>query len=94
MVALTRNCDEIRDFLLEYLEKRLPPFDAWAFRFHLFTCPKCRGYLERYNTSVALSQNILDDPPPAELVNLTLEFLNKRIKPGAENADPGDEPAS
>ena len=94
MVALMRNCDDIRDFLLEYLEKRLPRFDAWAFRFHLFTCPKCRGYLERYSTSVALSQNILDDPPPSELVNLTLEFLNKRIIPGAEKADPGDEPAS
>ena len=94
MVALMRNCDDIRDFLLEYLEKRLPRFDAWAFRFHLLTCPKCRGYLERYNTSVALSQNILDDPPPSELVNLTLEFLNKRIIPGAEKADPGDEPAS
>ena len=94
MVALTRNCDEIRDFLLGYLEKRLPRIDAWVFRFHLFTCPKCRGYLERYNTSVALSQNILDDPPPAELVNLTLEFLNKRIKAGAEKADSGDEPAS
>ena len=94
MVALMRNCDDIRDFLLEYLEKRLPRFDAWAFRFHLFTCPKCRGYLERYSTSVALSQNILDDPPPLELVNLTLEFLNKRINPGAEKAEPGDEPVS
>jgi hypothetical protein len=42
-------------------------------------CDPCRAYLRRYASSVELSCKVLDDPPPAELTELTLRFLHDRM---------------
>ncbi len=36
-------CDRVRDFLLEYLEHRLPPMTTLRFSLHLRVCPKCKS---------------------------------------------------
>ncbi len=78
--SILRDCEEIRDFLMDYLDDKIPKTDSFIFRLHLLLCFRCRRYMNRYNTSVKIAQNILDDPPPDELVNLTNEFLRKRTK--------------
>ncbi len=80
MPSMLRDCEEVKDFLMDYLDAKLPKTDSIIFRIHLLLCPRCRLYIKRYNTSVKIAQNILDDPPPDELVNLTNEFLRKRTK--------------
>jgi len=77
---MLRDCEEIRDFLMDFLDNELPRTDSIIFRIHLLLCSRCRLYMNRYNTSVKIAQNILDDPPPDELVNLTNEFIRKRRK--------------
>ncbi len=65
---------------MDFLDGKLATTDSVLFRVHMFLCSPCRHYMKRYNTSVELAKNILDDPPPPELVNLTNEFISKRIK--------------
>ena len=75
------GCKEISDFLMDFLDRKLPRGEALIFRLHLLLCTNCRRYMARYKTSVDIAKNIMDDPPPVELVNLTTEFLSKRAKP-------------
>ena len=69
---------EVREFLLHYLEHDLPLLKRLQFRMHLLMCPGCSTYLRKYRASVELSQAYLNDPPPPELVELTLKFLDER----------------
>lgn len=78
--AVLKDCEDVRDYLMDYLDEKLPKTDAFLFRLHMFLCSACRQYMGRYKTSVELAQNILDDPPPPELINLTTEFLKKHSK--------------
>ncbi|MCH8887362.1 MAG: hypothetical protein IIC13_12300 [SAR324 cluster bacterium] len=83
---------EIREFLIDYVENQLPIAKKFQFWFHLVLCKDCNSYLRRYNSSVKLSQNFLDDPPPEKLVHLTLKFLEERMpedkKKGEEAPNP------
>lgn len=78
--AFLKECKEIGDFLMEFLDRKLPRGEALLFRMHLLMCSRCRHYMSRYTNSVEIAKNIMDDPPPTELINLTTEFLNKRTK--------------
>ena len=83
---------EVREFLLHYLEGELPALKRMQFRLHLLLCPACTDYLRTYDSSVKLARSYLSDPPPQELVELTLKFLDERLpEPGgaAPPAGPG-----
>jgi hypothetical protein len=69
---------EVREFLIDYVEHALPPLKQMQFRLHLLLCKGCTDYLRRYRTSVDLARSYLSDPPPEELVELTLKFLEER----------------
>lgn len=70
---------EIREFLIDYVENKLPSLKKYQFWMHLLLCKDCGEYLRRYNTSVKLSKNFLEDPPPEELINLTMKFLDDKM---------------
>ena len=78
MKILVGTHAEVREFLLHYLEHELPLLKQLQFRLHLLLCPRCTAYLRQYRASVELAQAYLDDPPPEELVELTLRFLDER----------------
>jgi hypothetical protein len=71
---------------MDYLDNELPMGDSVMFRLHVLLCSVCRRYMNQYKTSVSLSKSIMDDPPPPELVNLTTEFLHKRVRSGQASA--------
>jgi hypothetical protein len=85
MKLLAGTHAEVREFLIDYLEHALPLLKRWQFRLHLLLCKDCADYLRRYDTSVKLAQSYLSDPPPPELVELTLKFLEQRL-PGPDGA--------
>ncbi len=88
MKLLMGTHTEIREFLIDYVENELPALRKYQFRIHLLLCTDCSAYLRKYNTSVKLSQNYLQNPPPEELVNLTLKFLEERMTAEEREADP------
>lgn len=84
--ASLKSCADIQSFLMDFLDNELPVMDLVLFRLHILLCGACRRYMGRYKDSTALARQILNDPPPPELVNLSLEFLRKRIGDESERA--------
>jgi hypothetical protein len=77
-------CDKIRDFAYDFLEGKLPAFVSMRFHMHLRGCPACQEYLRLYRT-VASGRPAADvgrfrteNPPPRELLDETLAFLQKQ----------------
>ena len=79
---------EIREFLMDYLDGRLPWLKSIQFRLHLLLCPSCGDYLRTYNSSLVLARNYLGDPPPDELVELTLKFVEERTARAKQDPEP------
>ncbi|MBI4082246.1 MAG: zf-HC2 domain-containing protein [Candidatus Lambdaproteobacteria bacterium] len=79
MNALIGPCDDVRDFLLDYLDQSLPPLRRLRFSLHLRMCPRCQAYLARYRSGVEFAKQSLAEAPPPELVELTLKFLDERL---------------
>ena len=51
------NCQELANFLMEYIEGELPPEQATAFEAHLQLCPPCVHYLDSYKECVELGKS-------------------------------------
>lgn len=68
------TCQEMIDFLLDYVEGQLPADQAQTIDRHLALCPECEAYLTSYKSTVKLSHLLCDDmneaaePMPEELV--------------------------
>ncbi|MCZ6626658.1 MAG: zf-HC2 domain-containing protein [SAR324 cluster bacterium] len=73
-----KDCENIRNFLMDYLDGVVPLGEAMMFRLHVLLCTRCRRYMNRYSESAELARNIMNDPPPPELINLTMEFVRKQ----------------
>lgn len=50
------TCQELTDFLDEYLEGSLEPAIRSAFERHLGVCVDCRNYLDSYRRAIEISR--------------------------------------
>jgi predicted anti-sigma-YlaC factor YlaD len=73
------TCEEIAEFLADYLEQSLPFRQRMAFRLHLALCRDCRRYLATYEKTQQLIQTLRSDEAvscgdqvPQELVQAIL----------------------
>ena len=69
------TCQDLVEFLMDYLDGALPGEQADAFSRHLGDCPPCVAYLESYRETVALGRKVcsegsgpVPDDVPEELV--------------------------
>ena len=51
------TCQELADFIIDYVEGNLPDVQRTTFEEHLAVCPSCIEYLKSYRTTKA----VLDD---------------------------------
>lgn len=93
MKLLMGTHTEIREFLVNYLEDKLPALKKYQFQMHLLLCKDCGNYLGKYRSSIDLSKNYLDDPPPRELVNLTLKFIEDNLEEKKKESEPEPSPS-
>jgi predicted anti-sigma-YlaC factor YlaD len=68
-------CEQVRDFMYDYLEGSLSPVVKARFRLHLAGCEDCRGFLRLYRMAANPSVFLEETPPPAEMLGHTLRFL-------------------
>jgi anti-sigma factor RsiW len=72
------NCRECVDFLIDYLEGRLPASQSTVFEQHLQRCPPCLAYMETYQLSVRIGRDVCareaecTEPMPEALVKAIL----------------------
>lgn len=77
------TCQELAEFVLDYLDGQLAPDERARFDEHLALCPACVIYLDTYQRTVALARAAarVDEPaPPAmpeELVHAILAARGK-----------------
>ncbi len=57
------TCQELIEFLTEYLDGQLPMTQRVAFDFHLALCRDCRSYLHNFKTTIQLSKQACGIPP-------------------------------
>lgn len=79
------TCQEIADFLRQYLEGELTPSQQETFEKHLQECPDCMAYLESYAMTIKASQAAYRNDVffnateiPEDLVNAILISLQVR----------------
>jgi anti-sigma factor RsiW len=77
------TCQELTDFLGDYVEGALPAQVRDTFEKHLTICPDCRRYLDSYRKSIALAQAAVRAPAqareiPQELIAAILKAKGSR----------------
>lgn len=53
------NCQELVDFLMDYLDGTLPPQQAASFKEHLNRCPPCVVYLQSYEQCIRIGKECM-----------------------------------
>jgi len=51
------TCQELSEFLLDFLEGNLPEEERAVFEAHLEVCPPCVTYIDSYRKTIALGRN-------------------------------------
>jgi anti-sigma factor RsiW len=78
MNARTLTCQELIEFLADYVEGELASDERARFDAHLALCPDCVDYLHGYRESIRLGRAAFSDPAelpedvPDELVDAIL----------------------
>ena len=72
------TCQQVDQFLMDYLDGTLPRVQRIRFERHLRFCRDCRDYIRAYQASIRLGRQALADPPipaepPADLVTAILD---------------------
>lgn len=71
------TCQELLDFLSDYLADELPAETRATFDEHLRLCADCRDYLENFRTTVQSAKSACGetnlDPIPEELVQAIIK---------------------
>jgi anti-sigma factor RsiW len=55
------TCQEVADYLADYVSGELPERERTLFEEHLHLCPNCVEYLRIYRTTVTLGRHAFDD---------------------------------
>jgi anti-sigma factor RsiW len=53
------NCQELVDFLMDYLDGALPAEQAASFKEHLNRCPPCVMYLQSYEQCIRIGKECM-----------------------------------
>ncbi len=76
------TCQQLIEFLTDYLDGQLPLTQRAAFEIHLALCRDCRSYLHNFKTTIAASRNALSDAseqvPASVPEDLVQAILNSR----------------
>jgi len=71
------TCDQVRNFMYDYLDEKLPTFTSTRFHLHLNLCTECRQYLFLYKKAANAKAFRDKHPAPEEFLNATMDFLKK-----------------
>ena len=61
-MPLMLTCQELEDFMVDYLDGTLPERQRRKFDLHLRLCRDCRHYLEAYKGTITLCQAAFAEP--------------------------------
>ena len=72
------SCEEINQFLADYLEGSLPEATHSQFQAHLSMCDNCVSFFNQYESTIELVKELDEIKIPEQLVEHTIEFLREK----------------
>lgn len=78
------SCQQVNQFIVDYLEGTMDEPTRVAFESHLRHCPNCGPFLDQYRTTARLVRDADDIEVPPAVIERTIEFLRKRHERGDE----------
>ena len=75
------SCEDVNQFIIDYLEDNLPAKVRTRFEEHLAMCPNCSPYFDQYTQTIELvrEQGTNGYEVPEEIIESTLAFLHKHM---------------
>ena len=75
------SCEQLENFIVDFIDEKLPASQRSEFSAHIDYCPKCKVYLENYKKTINASkavhaQNSNDSDMPEALVQAILTAKN------------------
>ena len=78
---MTPTCQQLIDFLDDYVAGELPPDRIEGFEYHLARCPSCVAYVASYRETIRVTQHLsaleIEDIP-ADLLTAILATVTTR----------------
>jgi anti-sigma factor RsiW len=56
------TCEQLIEFLADYLDRHLPPDTFAHFEHHLADCPSCAVYLSTYEETIRMARHAMITP--------------------------------
>jgi len=82
---MTPTCQQLIDFLDDYVAGDLPPDRVEGFEYHLSRCPSCVAYVASYRETIRITQhasrvgiNVEIEDIPADLLTAILATVTTR----------------
>ncbi len=78
---MTPTCQQLIDFLDDYVAGDLPPDRAEGFEYHLSRCPSCVAYVASYRETIRITQHLSQveiEDIPADLLTAILATVTTR----------------
>ena len=73
------SCERVNEFILDYLEDRLPQETRKKFDEHLKMCPCCVPFLDQYKQTVEMVATEGQIEVPQDLAEHTMSFLREQL---------------
>ena len=73
------SCEQANDFIMDYLEDRLPAKTRDKFETHLEKCARCTPFLDQYKKTIELVSQEGQIEVPPDLAEHTLAFLRENL---------------
>lgn len=74
------DCQQITEFILDYITGELHPDTAAVFQEHLRICPDCVAFLNTYKKTVQVTRSLRYEDIPPEMETRVRRFLQEKIK--------------
>ena len=79
------TCQQLIEFLTDYLDGQLPLTQRAAFEVHLALCRDCRSYLHNFKTTIAASQKAFADASEPIPANVPEDLVQAILKSRSES---------
>jgi anti-sigma factor RsiW len=60
------SCQEVTERVTDYVDGAMPFGQRVSLWMHLAMCRHCRAYLQQYRETIAIMNQLPDEPPPPE----------------------------
>lgn len=76
------TCEEVNQFIVDYLEGQLPQKTRTQFEQHLSMCPSCVPFLNHYKETIQILHDDGQLEVPDDIIEHTITFLREHMHEG------------